>query len=139
MEDDLRGRVGRISALLAEVVDHEQIREKDLREKMKRITSDRDIDERIDENRLEQEILLYLEKLDIHEEKIRLSQHCQYFDNTITGHDSEKGKKLGFIAQEMGREINTLSSKAQYAPLQKIVVEMKVELDQIKEQLANVL
>ena len=91
-----------------------------------------------DMNRLEQEIIFYLEKLDINEEKVRLAQHCRYFRETV---DSEEfpGKKLGFIAQEMGREINTLGSKANHAGIQKWVVRMKDELEKIKEQSMNIL
>ena len=91
-----------------------------------------------DMNRLEQEIIFYIEKLDINEEKVRLAQHCRYFRETI---DSEEfpGKKLGFIAQEMGREINTLGSKANHAGIQKCVVRMKDELEKIKEQMGNIL
>jgi uncharacterized protein (TIGR00255 family) len=91
-----------------------------------------------DQNRLEQEIIIYIEKLDINEEKVRLAQHCRYFRETI---DSEEfpGKKLGFIAQEMGREINTLGSKANHAGIQKCVVRMKDELEKIKEQSMNIL
>ena len=91
-----------------------------------------------DMNRLEQEIIFYIEKLDINEEKVRLAQHCRYFRETI---DSEEfpGKKLGFIAQEMGREINTLGSKANHAGIQKCVVRMKDELEKIKEQSMNIL
>ncbi|MCR5826950.1 MAG: YicC family protein [Bacteroidales bacterium] len=91
-----------------------------------------------DMNRLEQEIIFYLEKLDINEEKVRLAQHCRYFRETV---DSEEfpGKKLGFIAQEMGREINTLGSKANHAGIQKCVVRMKDELEKIKEQSMNIL
>ncbi|MBR5736218.1 MAG: YicC family protein [Bacteroidales bacterium] len=91
-----------------------------------------------DLNRLEQEIIFYIEKLDINEEKVRLAQHCRYFRETV---DSEEfpGKKLGFIAQEMGREINTLGSKANHAGIQKCVVRMKDELEKIKEQSMNIL
>lgn len=92
----------------------------------------------VDTNRLEQEIIFYIDKLDINEEKVRLRQHCRYFRETM---DNEEfpGKKLGFIAQEMGREINTLGSKANHAEIQKIVVKMKAELEKIKEQSMNVL
>ena len=92
----------------------------------------------IDTNRLEQEIIYYLEKLDITEEKVRLKQHCKYFTETL---DLEEfsGKKLGFIAQEMGREINTLGSKANHAEIQRWVVKMKDELEKIKEQSLNIL
>ena len=91
-----------------------------------------------DSNRLEQEIIFYIDKLDINEEKVRLRQHCRYFRETMEGEEFP-GKKLGFIAQEMGREINTLGSKANHAEIQKIVVKMKAELEKIKEQSMNVL
>jgi uncharacterized protein (TIGR00255 family) len=92
----------------------------------------------IDQNRLEQELIYYLEKYDITEEKVRLANHLAYF-NEIMAQDQPNGKKLGFIAQEMGREINTIGSKANHSGLQKIVVQMKDELEKIKEQLLNVL
>jgi uncharacterized protein (TIGR00255 family) len=91
-----------------------------------------------DENRFEQEMIYYLEKLDITEEKVRLSNHLDYFLLELNSEVSN-GKKLGFISQEMGREINTIGSKANFAPMQKIVVQMKDELEKIKEQLLNVL
>ena len=92
----------------------------------------------IDNNRFEQELIFYLEKFDITEEKVRLENHINYF-NQVMDNNSPNGKKLGFIAQEMGREINTIGSKANHADLQKIVVQMKDELEKIKEQLLNVL
>ena len=91
-----------------------------------------------DQNRLEQEMIYYIEKLDINEEKVRLRQHCKYFMETIDN-DPYPGKKLGFIAQEMGREINTTGSKANHSEIQKIVVRMKDELEKIKEQSLNIL
>ena len=91
-----------------------------------------------DHSRLEQEMIFYIEKLDINEEKVRLRQHCRYFLDTISGEDCP-GKKLGFIAQEMGREINTTGSKANHTEIQKIVVKMKDELEKIKEQSLNIL
>ena len=91
-----------------------------------------------DQSRLEQEMIFYIEKLDINEEKVRLRQHCQYFLDTITN-EPNPGKKLGFIAQEMGREINTTGSKANHTEIQKIVVKMKDELEKIKEQSLNIL
>ena len=94
--------------------------------------------EKIDQNRFEQELIYYIEKFDINEEKIRLDNHLDYFFKTLNQNQSN-GKKLGFIAQEIGREINTIGSKANYAPMQKIVVQMKDELEKIKEQLLNVL
>lgn len=95
--------------------------------------------ERIDENRFEQEIIYYLERIDITEEKVRLSQHCNYFLEQLQNSDTQVGKILAFIAQEMGREINTLGAKAQDPELQQLVVQMKDELEKIKEQLANIL
>jgi uncharacterized protein (TIGR00255 family) len=92
----------------------------------------------LDENRFEQELIFYLEKLDINEEKVRLDNHCKYFLDTLN-EEEQIGKKLNFISQEMGREINTLGSKANHAEIQKIVVLMKDELEKIKEQLQNVL
>ncbi len=93
---------------------------------------------RIDENRLEQELIYYLEKIDITEEKVRLRKHCDYFFNVLKEQDNQ-GRKLGFVAQEMGREINTLGSKANQADMQQLVVMMKDELEKIKEQLLNIL
>ena len=92
----------------------------------------------VDENRFEQELIYYLEKLDITEEKVRLNKHLEHFEEVLSDKES-KGKKLGFIGQEIGREINTIGSKANFAPMQRIVVEMKDELEKIKEQLLNVL
>ena len=97
-----------------------------------------ELDQNIDENRFEQELIYYLEKLDITEEKVRLKKHLSFFLEQMEGPVSN-GKKLGFIGQEMGREINTIGSKANYAPMQQLVVEMKDELEKIKEQLLNVL
>jgi uncharacterized protein (TIGR00255 family) len=94
--------------------------------------------EEIDQNRFEQELIYYIEKLDISEEKVRLANHCRYFLETMDA-PGPVGKKLGFISQEMGREINTLGSKANHADIQRLVVEMKDELERIKEQVLNVL
>ena len=98
----------------------------------------KELDLQVDKNRYEQEIIFYLEKLDINEEKVRLRQHCRYFHETIENEEFP-GKKLGFIAQEMGREINTMGSKANHAGIQKTVVKMKDELEKIKEQSLNIL
>ena len=97
-----------------------------------------DLNQEIDKNRFEQELIFYLEKFDITEEKVRLKNHLRYFKE-VMGNDSPNGKKLGFIAQEIGREVNTIGSKANHAELQKLVVQMKDELEKIKEQLLNVL
>ena len=98
----------------------------------------KELNQEIDTNRFEQELIFYLEKFDITEEKVRLKNHLRYFKE-VMGNDSPNGKKLGFIAQEIGREVNTIGSKANHAGLQKIVVQMKDELEKIKEQLLNVL
>ena len=95
--------------------------------------------EKIDENRFEQEIIYFLEKMDITEEKHRLSQNCAYFTEELEKPEKSKGRKLGFITQEIGREINTLGAKANHAAIQKLVISMKDELEKIKEQVANVL
>jgi len=97
-----------------------------------------DLKTEVDENRFEQELTYYLEKYDITEEKVRLSNHLKYFQKSLDSADSN-GKKLAFISQEMGREINTIGSKSNYAPMQQVVVRMKDELEKIKEQLLNVL
>lgn len=94
---------------------------------------------KVDENRLEQEMIYYLDKFDLNEEKMRLEQHCQYFREELNKPTPSKGKKLGFILQEMGREINTLGSKANSASIQRLVIQMKNQADKIKEQLANIL
>jgi uncharacterized protein (TIGR00255 family) len=97
-----------------------------------------DLKTEVDANRFEQELIYYLEKYDITEEKVRLANHLDYFSSTLLSDDSN-GKKLGFITQEIGREINTIGSKANYAPMQQLVVQMKDELEKIKEQMLNVL
>ena len=97
-----------------------------------------ELKEKYDENRFEQELVYYIEKFDITEEKVRLQNHLEYFIKTLNSDDSN-GKKLGFISQEIGREVNTIGSKANFAPMQKLVVQMKDELEKIKEQLLNVL
>ena len=97
-----------------------------------------DLKEKVDENRFEQELIYYLEKMDITEEKVRLKSHLDYFEDLLAD-GGAIGRKLGFISQEIGREINTLGSKANHASMQKIVVEMKDELEKIKEQVLNIL
>ena len=93
--------------------------------------------ENVDENRFEQEVIFYLEKIDITEEKVRLAQHCQYFLEQLDNKKTTKGRTLSFISQEMGREINTLGAKAYSADIQRLVVGMKDDLEKIKEQIAN--
>ena len=133
---DVTSRVALIESYVEEVEKHEQERVQAVKERIHNRIAELGINP--DENRLEQEIVFYVEKLDINEEKVRLRQHCKYFMETI---DSEPypGKKLGFIAQEMGREINTMGSKANHAEIQKWVVKMKDELEKIKEQSLNIL
>ena len=137
LEKDFIERINIISNLLKEVDVYEQERCNKIKTKLTSKLKEISIEE-INENRLEQEMIYYLEKLDITEEKVRLSQHLGYFKQCM---DTEinQGKKLGFIAQEIGREINTLGSKANNADIQTIVVKMKDELEKIKEQLANIL
>ena len=134
--NDVTSRVALIESYVAEVEKHEQSRVQAVKDRIKARIDELGITP--DENRLEQEIVFYVEKLDINEEKVRLRQHCKYFMETI---DTEQypGKKLGFIAQEMGREINTMGSKANHAEIQKWVVKMKDELEKIKEQSLNIL
>ena len=134
MSEDLSTRVSSIESNLEKVTPFEENRIVRLRDKLKRNLENISVDE----NRYEQEILFYLEKLDINEEKVRLSQHCQYFKEIVNNSNPEKGKKLGFIAQEMGREINTLGAKAQDSDIQQLVVLMKDDLEKIKEQVANI-
>ena len=133
---DFFNRLNNIKSLLKKAVEIDPERIKKVRERLTK--SVLELKEKIDQNRFEQELIYYIEKLDINEEKIRLDNHLDYFFKTLNQNQSN-GKKLGFIAQEIGREINTIGSKANYAPMQKIVVQMKDELEKIKEQLLNVL
>ena len=133
---DFSNRLNNIKSLLKKAVEIDPERIKKVRERL--TNSVLELKEKIDQNRFEQELIYYIEKLDINEEKIRLDNHLDYFFTTLNQNQSN-GKKLGFIAQEIGREINTIGSKANYAPMQKIVVQMKDELEKIKEQLLNVL
>jgi uncharacterized protein (TIGR00255 family) len=121
---------------LEEVIDLDSERLEQVRIRLKK--SIKELEQNVDENRFEQELIYYLEKLDITEEKVRLTNHLSYFLQELDVKVSN-GKKLGFISQEIGREINTIGSKANFAPMQKVVVEMKDELEKIKEQLLNVL
>ena len=136
---ELSKRAQNINNLIPEVEKYEGERIQKLKERLQRNLEDFIQKEKIDQNRFEQEVLFYIEKLDITEEKIRLAQHCKYFEEQINTPVPQSGKVLAFIAQEMGREINTLGAKAQHSELQQIVVQMKDELEKIKEQLANVL
>ena len=136
LKKDFSLRLGAIDQLLKDVIAIDPERKERVTEKL--TTSLAQLKLEVDQNRLEQELIYYLEKYDITEEKVRLANHLEYFDE-IMDQDAANGKKLGFIAQEMGREINTIGSKANHAGLQKIVVQMKDELEKIKEQLLNVL
>jgi uncharacterized protein (TIGR00255 family) len=137
LEKDFTERINIIGALLKEVEAYEIDRCNKIKTKLISKLKELSIEE-INENRLEQEMIYYLEKLDITEEKVRLSQHLEYFKQCMDK-EINQGKKLGFISQEIGREINTLGSKANNADIQTIVVKMKDELEKIKEQLANIL
>jgi len=138
LEKDITTRVKKIRQLLVEVEPLEKQRLERVKERLRSNLIELAEKENLDENRFEQELIFYLEKLDITEEKVRLKNHCDYFLET-TNSDEPMGKKLGFISQEIGREINTLGSKANDSEMQKIVVLMKDELEKIKEQLLNVL
>ena len=131
------GNIERISQLLASVEPYEKERVEKIRTRIMDALENQ-LDVEYDNNRLEQELIYYIEKLDVNEEKQRLSNHLEYFINTMKDGRGQ-GKKLGFIAQEMGREINTLGSKSNHAEMQNIVVRMKDELEQIKEQVLNVM
>lgn len=133
---DLLRRVDKIEELKAEVIPYEQSRCETIKNRIRENLSQLKVD--VDSNRLEQEMIFYIEKLDITEEKVRLSNHCRYFREVAANEDAA-GRKLGFIAQEMGREINTLGSKANEANIQILVVKMKDELEKIKEQVLNIL
>jgi uncharacterized protein (TIGR00255 family) len=136
LEEDIISRINLIISYLIEIEKYENERSVQIKERIKARLEE--ITTEIDTNRLEQELIYYLEKLDITEEKVRLKQHCSYFLETMTK-EEYPGKKLGFISQEIGREINTLGSKASHAGIQKWVVMMKDELEKIKEQVLNVL
>jgi uncharacterized protein (TIGR00255 family) len=137
MENDLRLRIQTIEKLLSQLDPHEEERINKLRQRLYQNLEEYLGKEKIDENRFEQEIMFYLEKIDINEEKVRLSQHCKYFAEVLDKKASIKGKKLSFISQEIGREINTMGAKAYSHNIQRIVVGMKDELEKIKEQVAN--
>jgi uncharacterized protein (TIGR00255 family) len=138
LENELKLRVNNISELLLSVEQYEKERIETVRTKILNNLKEIVDESSINKDRFEQELIYYIEKFDVTEEKIRLAQHCTYFIETMDSNISE-GKKLGFICQEMGREINTLGSKANHSELQKIVVQMKDELEKIKEQILNIL
>ena len=138
LELELVERINNILNLLKEVETFDPLRINQVKERLQKHLNELSERESIDKNRFEQELIYYLEKLDITEERVRLKTHCNYFFETIKNSSTE-GRKLGFISQEIGREINTIGSKANDAMIQKVVVQMKDELEKIKEQLLNVL
>jgi len=138
LEKELKLRINNILALLLEVDLYENNRVDVIKERIYTHLKEALTDENVNKDRLEQELIYYIEKYNITEEKIRLKSHLDYFSTTLKSAQSQ-GKKLGFITQEMGREINTLGSKANDANLQKVVVQMKDELEKIKEQILNIL
>jgi len=138
LEVDIVGNVQSINSLLTEIEPFEKQRIEALKSRITDNLETLRTNGNVDENRFEQELIFYLEKLDINEEKVRLRNHCEYFYETA-GLDESSGKKLGFISQEIGREINTIGSKANESNIQRIVVRMKDHLERVKEQLLNVL
>ena len=136
LEQDFINRIDTIGSVLEQVIAMDPERVEGVRERLHKGVAE--LKEKYDENRFEQELVYYIEKFDITEEKVRLKNHLNYFIESINSEESN-GKKLGFISQEMGREINTIGSKSNYAPMQQLVVQMKDELEKIKEQLLNVL
>jgi uncharacterized protein (TIGR00255 family) len=138
LENDFRLRINNISSMLDGLFEFEEARNINFREKLRASVSEFAANNTLDSNRFEQEIIYYLEKLDITEEKVRLRKHLDYFNEALTD-SSSNGRKLSFVTQEIGREINTIGSKANDANIQRVVVQMKDELEKIKEQLANIL
>jgi uncharacterized protein (TIGR00255 family) len=136
---DMHSRINNIEALLERVLPLEGLRAEKIRNKLNNWLQESLAKENIDANRFEQEMIYYLERIDFSEEKTRLKQHCIYFHETISKQEMAVGKKLGFILQEIGREINTLGSKANDAEIQQIVINMKDELEKAKEQILNIL
>ena len=138
LEQDVTQRLNAIENSIPQLENFEQARIESIRTRLHKSVNELKDQLNIDTNRFEQELIYYIEKLDISEEKVRLKSHCDYFIQTMNSKEAN-GKKLGFITQEIGREINTIGSKANDANMQRIVVEMKDELEKLKEQLANVL
>jgi len=139
MEEELLLRINNIQKQQEEVIKLEPLRQQKIREGIKRLLEENVGKENYDGNRLEQELIYYIEKIDITEEQVRLRNHCEYFKALLADQDESKGKKLSFILQEIGREINTTGSKAYDSTIQKCVVLMKDELEKAKEQILNVL
>jgi uncharacterized protein (TIGR00255 family) len=139
LEKDLLQRIANIKTEEENILALVPNRQKKIRDEINTLLEENVGKENIDNNRMEQELIYYMEKIDIHEEQIRLRQHCEYFAEIINNHEDGKGKKLSFLLQEIGREINTTGSKAYDAGIQKCVVTMKDELEKAKEQVLNVL
>lgn len=139
LHKDLHQRIQSIESLLEAIIPLEAERTEKIRSRINQSLNDILGKENVDPNRFEQEMIYYLERIDFSEEKTRLKQHCQYFHSTVEKEGISKGKVLGFILQEIGREINTLGSKANYAEIQQIVINMKDELEKCKEQVLNIL
>ena len=139
LEEDLLLRISNIERLQTEVMQLEPLSQQRIRDGITRLLEENVGKENYDGNRLEQELIYYIEKIDISEEQVRLKNHCDYFKSLIQDSDTAKGKKLSFVLQEIGREINTTGSKAYDSSIQKCVVEMKDELEKAKEQVLNVL
>lgn len=136
---DITLRIHNIDQLHDKILPLEPERIERIRTRIAQWLEDMTIKEKIDPNRFEQEMIYYLERMDFSEEKTRLRQHCEYFNNTVKENDNAIGRKLNFILQEIGREINTLGSKANHAEIQQIVINMKDELEKAKEQILNIL
>ncbi|MBL7729264.1 MAG: YicC family protein [Dinghuibacter sp.] len=139
LEKDILNRVANIEALQQEIAALEPARKQRMRETLEKQLLEQVPKDSVDQNRMEQELIYYIEKLDIHEEQIRLGNHCQYLREIIAEPGDIKGKKISFLLQEVGREINTTGSKASDSGIQKLVVQMKDELEKAKEQVLNVL
>ena len=139
LQNDLYKRISNINAREEVIVKLEPARIQRIKDEIRQLLETYVGKENYDGNRLEQELIYYMEKIDIHEEQVRLKQHCSYFKELLGSNEDSKGKKLSFVLQEMGREINTTGSKAYDAEIQKCVVEMKDELEKAKEQVLNVL
>lgn len=139
LEKDLLKRIENIKEQEEHILALEPNRKKRIKDEIHQLLDEHVGKENIDNNRMEQELIYYMEKIDIHEEQIRLRQHCEYFNDIMNGPEDGKGKKLSFVLQEIGREINTTGSKAYDADIQKCVVKMKDELEKAKEQVLNVL
>ncbi len=139
LKKDIDSRINNIKSLLNQINCSDASRKDEIREKLLNAFKENLQNIEFNKNRFEEELIYYIEKLDINEEKVRLESHCKYFIDTINDSEEIKGKKLNFIAQEIGREINTIGSKINNAEIQKIVVQMKDELEKIKEQTANLL